>query len=134
LNAEPSSLVSQALEAYHQGKLEDAIRLFESAHGLEADPARRAELANNLSVSYLKFGRSQEALSIVRGTGELFSKLGDIQRAAQATGNLAAALEATGNLPSKPINRGNWRTRFASSSRPMSWRPIRPGGPSWPTT
>ena len=99
MSAQPSSLVSQALEAYQQGRLEDAIRLFESAHVLEVDPARRAELANNLSVSYLKSGRSQEALSIVRGTGDLFSKLGDDQRAAQATGNLAAALEATGNLP-----------------------------------
>lgn len=99
MNPESSSLASQALEAYQQGRLDDATRLFESAHATESDPAKRAELANNLSVIYLKAGRSQEALSIVRSTGELFSRLGDNQRAAQATGNLAAALEACGDLP-----------------------------------
>jgi len=93
-----ASLGSQAIEAYQQGRLEESIRLFEAAHASEADPALAAELANNLSVAYLKAGRSQEALTIVRGTAEVFSKLGDEQRAAQATGNLAAALEACGDL------------------------------------
>ncbi len=87
------------MEAYQKGRLDEAIQLFGSARAAETDPAKAAELANNLSVAYLKAGRSQEALSIVRGTPELFSRLGDGQRMAQATGNLAAALEACGDLP-----------------------------------
>lgn len=94
-----SSLGSQAIGAYQQGRLEESIQLFEAAHASETDPALAAELANNLSVAYLKAGRSQQALSIVRGTAEVFSKLGDDQRAAQATGNLAAALDSCGDFP-----------------------------------
>jgi len=92
-----SSLGSQAIEAYRQGRLDEAIQLFEAAHASETDPALAAELANNLSVVYLKAGHSQKALSIVRGTAEVFSKLGDDQRASLATGNLAAALDACGD-------------------------------------
>ena len=93
-----SSLGSQALEAYQQGRLDESIQLFEAAHASETDPALAAELANNLSVAYLKAGRPQQALSIVRGTTEVFSRLGDDHRAAQATGNLAAALDSCGDL------------------------------------
>ena len=98
MSSAASSLGGQAIEAYQQGKLEEAIQLFEAAHASETDPAQAAELANNLSVAYLKAGRSQQALSIVRGTAEVFLKLGDAQRAAQATGNLAAALDSCGEL------------------------------------
>ncbi|MGH2620857.1 MAG: tetratricopeptide repeat protein [Anaerolineales bacterium] len=98
MTAEPSSLLSRALEAYQQGRLDEAIQLFEAAHASETDPAQAAELANNLSVAYLKAGLSQQALTIVRGTAEVFSKLGDSQRAAQATGNLAAALDSCGDF------------------------------------
>ena len=98
MSPEASSLASQGIEAYQAGRLEESIQLFEAAHASEADPALAAELANNLSVAYLKAGRSQQALAIVRGTAEIFSKLGDSHRAAQATGNLAAALDSCGDL------------------------------------
>jgi len=98
LSSKAVSLGGQAIEAYQQGRLDESIRLFEAAHASETDPALAAELANNLSVAYLKAGRPQQALTIVRGTADVFSKLGDRQRAAQATGNLAAALDACGDL------------------------------------
>lgn len=57
-------------------------------------------MANSLSVALLQAGRPQEALQAVQGTVEVFAELGDQQREAMATGNLAAALEACGELPS----------------------------------
>ena len=86
------------MAAYKQGRLEEAIRLFESARDSELDRAKAAELANSLSVVLLKAGRSAEALLAVQGTAEVFSALGDATRSAQAKGNLAAALEACGDL------------------------------------
>ena len=82
------------MAAYKQGRLEEAIRLFESARDSELDRAKAAELANSLGVVLLKAGRSEEALHAVQGTAEVFSALGDATRSAQAKGNLAAALEA----------------------------------------
>lgn len=98
MNSHTVGLEAQALAAYKQGRLEEAIRLFESARDSESDQAKAAELANSLSVVLLKAGRAEEALQAVQGTAETFFALGNLNRSAQAKGNLAAALEACGDL------------------------------------
>ncbi len=52
-----------------------------------------AEVANNLSVCYLKSGKSQQALDVVSGTDQVFASANDIKHQAIALANQAAALE-----------------------------------------
>lgn len=101
MEAPVSELEQQALAAYANGQLQQAIELFDQArHGYEqnSDSAKAAEMANSLSVTLLQVGRSDEALQAVEGTAAIFAKLGDRPRQAIATGNFAAALEATGQF------------------------------------
>lgn len=95
-----STLEQQALAAYAEGRLQQAIDNFEQARQAyqAGDPAKAAEMANSLSVVLLQSGRPQDALAAVQGTPALFAELNDAQRQAVATGNLAAALEACGQL------------------------------------
>lgn len=97
----PQELEEAAIQAYHNGEYRAA-----EAHFLEAQATYRsagnvlkaAEVANNLSVLYLKMNRVDEALEAVKDTPPVFEDAGEANLAAQAFGNLASALEANSRL------------------------------------
>jgi tetratricopeptide (TPR) repeat protein len=97
----PQQLEEHALIAYQEGRLEDGIEGFKAAcqaYHAQGDEGKTAEMANNLSVALLQAKRPQEALKALEGTTEVFLRLGDKHRAAQAFGNHGAALEACGDI------------------------------------
>lgn len=113
----PATLTKLAQQAYQENRLEDAAELFKSAHTayLECqDALTAAETANNLSVVLLKLKRSEEALSTVKGTPEIFLEAGDEKSAALAYGNVASALEACGELAEAEIALREAAERFRS--------------------
>ena len=82
--------------AFESGRYETAAELFRSAtQGYAAlnDAVNAAEQKNNLSVTLLKLGRSQEALDAALGTDEVFAAIHDVRRQGMALNNQAAALE-----------------------------------------
>jgi len=128
---EPEALEQQALEAYRNGQIEQALAGFEAARQAFAgrgDRAKAAEMANDLCVAFLKAGRASEALAAVSETPETFLALGDAQRAAQAHGNLGSALEACGNLAEAEAAYRQACDRFAAlgdrESEALTWRAL----------
>jgi len=96
-----ADLESRAMTAYRQGDLTAAREGYaaaRAAYDAAGDAPKAAEMANNLCVVLVALGRGQEAVAVVQGTPETFSRAGDRLKAARATGNLAAALEAAGEL------------------------------------
>jgi len=82
---------------FESGNYESAVSNFENAaKGYAAlnDEVNAAEMKNNLSVSLLKLGKAEEALTACLGTDEIFARAKDLKRQGMAVGNQAAALEA----------------------------------------
>ncbi len=95
----PARLSKDAMKAFGKEKYGTAAGAFESARTAYIDAGEdilAAEMANNLSVTYIKMDRPEDALSIVEGTPQIFLARGDQGLAGRAYGNLAAALEANG--------------------------------------
>jgi len=92
-----NQISEKAKQDFHDGKYKDAVQGFEAAlEGLRAEgkTLEAAEMANNLSVAYLKNKKKQQALEIVLGTDQIFAEHNDVVKQAMALGNQAAALEA----------------------------------------
>jgi len=95
----PDQIAKDGLNAFRRGDYPTAIQLYsEASTGYAAlgNHLLAAEMANNLSVCYLKAGDTQKALDVVDGTDALFAEAGDVHRQAIALGNQAAALEGLG--------------------------------------
>ena len=95
----PERLSKDAMKAYGKEDYGSAAQAFESARKAYLDAGEdvlAAEMANNLSVTYIQMDRANDALSIVEGTPQIFLTHGNQQLAGRAYGNLAAALEASG--------------------------------------
>lgn len=89
--------VNQAKQAFERGKFQDAVKGFETAlqaYRSEGKEVEAAEMANNLSVVFLKQKKNQTALDIVLGTEKVFEQNNQLTKQAMAIGNKAAALEA----------------------------------------
>ena len=96
----PCQLENQAITAFREGRLEDAIDGFAAArHAFLAkgNLEKEAEMASNLSVALLQAEQPQKALEAIRDIPTVFLDLGDRDRAALAYGNLGSALEACGD-------------------------------------
>jgi tetratricopeptide (TPR) repeat protein len=77
-------------------KAAEAYRMATEAYTSSGDKLMAAEVANNCSVAWLKFGDAQAALDAVKGTEAVFAEGGDILRQGFAWGNQGSALEALG--------------------------------------
>jgi tetratricopeptide (TPR) repeat protein len=103
VSIEPSvafDIAQEALQAYEQGALDQAIDLFEQsqlAYTAAGQPLKAAEMANNLSVTLVQVGRHQAAIEALEGTLDIFHEHGDLTKAAQSLGNEAAAYEGLGD-------------------------------------
>lgn len=97
----PKQLATEGQAAYKRGDFTAAANAFRAAregHKINGDELAAAEMANNLSVSLLQAGESEQAYEATLGTDQIFEQSGDVQRQAMAIGNQAAALEALGRL------------------------------------
>lgn len=97
----PEEYERQGLNAFNDGRFEESVCHFTSAHQAyltQGDQGKAAQMANNLCVAYLKIDKNGEALEAVQGTPQVFLEHDDRVRAAQAYGNLASALEASGDI------------------------------------
>lgn len=95
----PERLSKEAMKAYGVEEYGSAVDAFKAARKAYLDAGENvlaAEVANNLSVTYIQMDRAKDALSIVEGTPQIFLTHGNRQLAGRAYGNLAAALEANG--------------------------------------
>lgn len=79
-------------------KAAEAYRMATEAYTSSGNKLMAAEVANNCSVAWLKFGDAQAALDAVKGTEVVFAEGGDILRQGFAWGNQGSALEALGRL------------------------------------
>ncbi|MEN6410734.1 MAG: tetratricopeptide repeat protein [Anaerolineaceae bacterium] len=94
--------LEEAQRAYKEENFDDAAKKFEEIARLlndTGDAPRAAEMKNNASVAWLRFGDAQAALRCAEGTAAVFAAAGDLQKQGMALGNLAAALEALGDIP-----------------------------------
>ena len=94
-NEAPTQLAEEGKRAFEHGQYDQAADLFRRASqgfSLGHDGLMAAEMDNNLSVTLLQAGKSQEALDAALGTDQIFA--GDLKRQGMAFGNQAAALEA----------------------------------------
>lgn len=95
-----ASIVGQALKAYKDERFEEAVELFQSAkaaYATSGDLGKAAEMANNLSVTFIQLKDPAKALEVLEGSFEIFNEQGDLLKAAQALGNKAAAYEGLQN-------------------------------------
>jgi tetratricopeptide (TPR) repeat protein len=96
----PWQLENQAIAAFREGRLEDAIDGFAAARQsflAKGNLEKEAEMASNLSVALLQADQPQKALEAIKDVPTVFIDLGDMDRAALAYGNLGSALEACGD-------------------------------------
>jgi tetratricopeptide (TPR) repeat protein len=97
----PNELEILALNAYREGRLDEAAQAFTTARQAflaEGDELKAAEMSSSLSVVHLKAERPNEALEAASEPPEVFTRYGEETLAAQAYGNLGSALEACGDL------------------------------------
>jgi tetratricopeptide (TPR) repeat protein len=93
--------LEEAQRAYKEENFDEAARKFEEAARLlndAGDAPRAAEMNNNASVAWLRFGDAQAALRCTEGTPAVFASAGDTQKQGMALGNMASALEALGDV------------------------------------
>lgn len=98
---EIDGIIWEAQNAYKEENFEKAAQKFEDAAKLlniAGEAPHAAEMNNNASVSWLRFGDAQAALRCTEGTSSIFAAAGDVQKQAMAFGNQAAALEALGDF------------------------------------
>jgi tetratricopeptide (TPR) repeat protein len=89
-------LAVQAHQSYTEKKYKKAADLFETLvkeYQTNGDPLASAEMANNLSVTFLMLGKARQAFEAAFHTEKIFKENKDPSRAAMALGNQAAALE-----------------------------------------
>lgn len=99
MTSDVESLKQQAIKDYNQRKYDAALEGFQSCLNLyreRGDELLAAEMCNNISVTLLGKKAAQEAYDIVKGTDEVFLRIGDKKRQGMALANTAAALEALG--------------------------------------
>jgi tetratricopeptide (TPR) repeat protein len=92
----PAAAAKNGLAAYQAQDYPGAIQAFSTAmrgYSEAGDAVSAAEMANNLSVIFLKTGRPGDAWEAIKDTDQVFNKTGDQKRQAMALGNQAAALE-----------------------------------------
>ena len=92
----PAAEAQKGLAAYQSQDFPGAIQAFSLAlQGYQnaGDLPAAAEVANNLSVVYLRTGKKKEAWETVKDTDLVFASVGDKRRQAMALGNQAAVLE-----------------------------------------
>jgi tetratricopeptide (TPR) repeat protein len=92
-------LEEAALKAYQSQQWIPAAEGFAAAgkaYATSGDEHKSAEMGNNACVAFLQSGQGMQALEAVEGTFDVFERLDDPERAAQALGNLASALDACG--------------------------------------
>ncbi len=97
----PEQLAAEAHTAYQKADYLGAAQLFKAAaegYIIAGQPLSAAEMANDCSVAYVKAGKPDLALSIVKGTDQVFAENGDILCQAMALGNQAAAYEGLNQL------------------------------------
>ena len=97
----PEQNVINGMKAYQAGDYSTAITLFANAQSTyteNRDHLLAGEVANDLSVCYLKSGEPQKAFDVIMVTADFFGKSGDIRRQAITLGNQAAALEKLGKM------------------------------------
>jgi tetratricopeptide (TPR) repeat protein len=108
--------------AFESARYESAAQLFRAAaQGYAAlrDAVNAAEQQNNLSVTLLKLGRSQEALDAALGTDEVFAEVRDVRRQGMALNNQAAAFEILGRLDAALSAYGDPRRCWAKPGSEM---------------
>lgn len=77
----PGQLENQAITAFQEGRLEDAIDGFAAARQAflaESNLEKEAEMASNLSVALLQAEQPQEALEVIQDIPTVFLNLGDM--------------------------------------------------------
>jgi tetratricopeptide (TPR) repeat protein len=92
----PAAEAKKGLSAYQSQDYQGAIQAFTAAiqgYTGAGDMLNAAEMANNLSVVFLRTGKARDAWEAVKETDLVFEKAGDKKRLAMALGNQAAALE-----------------------------------------
>ncbi|MRS02474.1 tetratricopeptide repeat protein [bacterium] len=102
MDQQAAALKDQAFEAYKKKNFKAAAQCFSECITLldgVQDTLSAAEMRNNLSVVLLELKQPEEALSVLKGTDQIFGDASDQKRQAMALGNTAAALQALGKLP-----------------------------------
>jgi tetratricopeptide (TPR) repeat protein len=97
----PAQLAEEGQTSYRMRDFTSAAKAFlaaEEGYRAAGNVILTAEMANNLSVTYLQEGKAEQALEAVGETAEFFSQQGDLKRQALALGNRAAALQALNRL------------------------------------
>jgi len=97
MNPTIKSLSEESIKCFQSKKYKEAAQGFRSCiSALESsgDPLDLAEMRNNLCVTLIQMGESEEALQAVAGTDEVFAKAGDGKRQGMALANQANALES----------------------------------------
>ena len=92
----PSHLKEKGLKAFYNQDYNAALEFFNAAYSSSStsgDTLAAAEIANNLSLCYLKSGDSQKAFDIIQNTDQFFKDAGDKKKQAITLANQAAALE-----------------------------------------
>jgi tetratricopeptide (TPR) repeat protein len=92
-------LEKDAKVAYQGEKYVKAAALFNAARESRrsrGDSLKAAELANNVSVSFLLAGEAEQAFRILEGVDDIFDTAGNTRGLAFTLGNRAAALETLG--------------------------------------
>ena len=92
-----SAHVEAGLKAFRNEDYDNAAHHFENARTSyleQNEDLLAAEMANNLSVTYLQLDRVMDAIQVVEGTPQRFLSAGERELAGRAYGNLASALEA----------------------------------------
>jgi tetratricopeptide (TPR) repeat protein len=93
---EIDAITQKAKAAYQARDYPTAIKAFDQAREAAkaaGDEPLAAEMANNMSVTFLLNKQPHEALEIARGTDLVFEKVGDLSKQGMALGNIGAALE-----------------------------------------
>ena len=73
-------IIEKAKQDYEREAFDEAITGFQNAHDAaraSGDELRTAEMANNLSVIYLKTKKAKLALEVVEGTDKVFAQHND---------------------------------------------------------
>lgn len=100
LAGEAQSYFDQGLNAYYADQLLEAIRLWELALSLFADPAKKAETLGNLAVAYQETGQYFKALEANQTALEMFLGLDQARAVGKNYNNLGNVYEALGDYDS----------------------------------
>jgi len=94
--SEASQLHNSGVAAFRSQRFDEAAQLLAQAHAAaetEKNPAKAAEILNDLGVIQRELGQLEMAESTLDQAFQIFVELGDSKGQAQATGNLANVFE-----------------------------------------